>query len=109
VNAAGFPTDWDAWHTEWSAWLAAHPQLTPVPKQIPGRNFLADEILGTFRLPSGRTAELSEVTFPNLVDRDSATGRLLDERRRLVGVTFTDRSNLVVDSFAELETALALR
>lgn len=102
--------DWENWRSDWLAWRdkhAAHLEL--VPKAIPGKNFLADEILGTYRLPSGRTVELSEVTFPNLVERDAATGRLLDYTVRAIGLTWVDdRSGMVVRSFAELEVELGL-
>jgi hypothetical protein len=102
------PIGWNDWQAEWSAWLAAHPGLTPVPKAIPGKNFLADEILGTFRLPTGRTVELSEVTFPNLEERDPETGRLLDYHVRGIGLTWVDdRTGNVVHSFDELEAELA--
>jgi hypothetical protein len=88
------PINWDDWRAEWSAWLAEHRELAPVRKAIPGQNLMADEILGTYRLPDGRTVELSEVTF-------------LDERG--VGLTWVDdRSGNVVHSFDELEAELGL-
>ncbi len=105
-----FTLDWDAWQAQYAAWYRRHGrELVPVAKAIPGKNFLADEILGTYRLPSGRIAELSEITFPNLTERDPATGRLLDGHHRSIGITFADdRSGKVVASFEELEHELGL-
>ena len=46
-----FPLDWDNWRDDWRLWLDKHADaLTPTPKAIPGQNFMADEILGTYRL-----------------------------------------------------------
>jgi hypothetical protein len=103
-----FPLDYDDWRAEWSVWLARHRELRPVRKAIPGKNFLADEILGTFKLPDDRSVELSELTFPNLSERDPQTGRLLQHELRAVGLTWVDdRRGTVVHSFAELEHELA--
>jgi hypothetical protein len=107
-----FPIDWDRWTRDWTVWLRRHPELEPARSAIPGKNFLADEVLGTFKVRRG-TVELSAVTFPNLEERDAATGRLLDHHVRMVGLTWVKeggpRENVVVGSFAELETALGLR
>lgn len=108
MTADGFPLDWDEWRSQWIDWLAAHRELLPTRQQIPGKNFLADEILGTYRLPSGRMVELSEITFPNLQERDAETGVLLHYEVRAIGLTWVDdRSGTVVHSFPELEEALA--
>jgi hypothetical protein len=102
------PMDWDQWQAEWREWRSAHPELKTVRKAIPGKNFLADEIIGTFKMPNGRTVELSEVTFPNLVERDPQTGQLSNDYVRGIGLTWVDdRAGTVVHSFAELEAALA--
>lgn len=102
-----FATDWDEWNGQWRQWLNGHRhRMTSVPKAIPGKNFLADDIIGTYRV-GGRIVELSEVVFPNLSERDPATGRLLEGRVRAIGLTFADdRSGNVVHSFSELEQSL---
>lgn len=109
-NEPTFPLEWQQWSDEWRSWILRHSTvLQPAAKAIPGQNFLADEIIGTFRLPSGRVVELSEVTFPNLEKRDPTTGRLLDFRVRGVGITWADdRTGDVVHSFRELEVTLGL-
>jgi hypothetical protein len=111
-----FTLDWDEWQKEWHTWIAHHPELTRTRKVIPGKNFLADEIIGTFRLPNGRIVELSEVTFPNLVDHDPKTGMLTHDYVRGIGLTWTndlsgkiseDKRGIVVHSFTELEAELS--
>lgn len=104
------PLDWDEWRREWQTWRLEHAYaLEPRPKCIPGKNLLADEIIGTFCvLPTGRTVELSEVTFPDLTTRD-ARGNLTGATVRGIGLTFADdRTGNVVHSWPELETALGL-
>lgn len=100
-----FAIDYDDWRSEWSAWLAAHP-LKRTRSPFKGRNFLADDILGVFQV-GGQAVELSEVTFPNLSDRDSR-GRLIERQNRMIGITREDGTTDVVDSFTALETALNL-
>lgn len=112
-TTTGFPLDWDEWRAEWRDWLAAHRgQLRPTKVRFPGKNFLADDILGVWEI-AGRVVELSEVVFPNLDERDPATGRLLDHQVRMVGLTFMGHGGIeagpVVHSFAELEDALELK
>jgi len=111
----GLPLDWDEWRKEWKAWKSAHEDdLRPIGAMrsaFPGKNFLADEVLGVWKV-NGRAVELSEVVFPNLSERDAATGRLIEKRIRSIGITFdgvgTKGTGAVVGSFAELENALGL-
>lgn len=110
VTTETFPLDWGEWHAEWQAWLKAHegPYMRSVRKFKPGKNFLADDILGCWQVPNG-LVELSEVTFPNLSERDPQTGRLLDFNTRYVGVTWSrDGEQPLVRSFDELEEVLGL-
>lgn len=107
-----FPIDWDEWHDEWTEWSQVHSaDLRPTTQRIVGKNFLADEILGIWEI-NGRVVELSEVTFPNLEERDAATGVLLRFEVRHVGITFKKgdetESGGVVRSFDELEEALGV-
>lgn len=108
-----FPIDWNEWKTLWDAWKLEHAdRLRPTSFRFPGQNLLADEKLGTFSI-NGRNVELSEVTFPNLSERDE-NGRLKSHRVRYVGITFgtgagTDApDNPVVGTFADLERELGL-
>ena len=106
MTAERFPTDWNVWREQWRFWISQHPELVPIRKAIPGQNFLSDEIIGTYRLPTGRAVELNEVTFPNLEERDES-GRLIDRTNRFVGLVFADdRSGSLAANFAELEEAL---
>jgi hypothetical protein len=117
-----FPTDWREWHTLWQQWESSQNILRPTSYKFPGgKNFLADEVLGVWalKLPDGtaRNVELSEVTFPNLSERDEA-GRLIRKTVRGVGITYADASgryvpsdlgperNNVVNTFADLEAEL---
>lgn len=105
---AQFPTDWNEWWKVWTAWKRHH-DLLPTSYRFPGKNLLADEVLGTFSI-NGRNVELSEVTFPNLSERDE-NGRLRDHRVRMVGITFgigVDQAGAVATTFAELERELGL-
>jgi hypothetical protein len=103
------PMDYFEWRTEWSDWLQRNQdRLHHLRERSPfrGKNFLADEVLGVWRV-NGRTVELSSVTFPNFEDRDPVTGRLLEGYKRRIGITFEDGTD-VVDTFAELERVLGL-
>lgn len=101
-----FPLEWNAWREQWAAWLAEQREagtLRPTSFRFPGKNFLADEVLGTWSV-NGRNVELSEVTFPALGERP---------RRdvRYVGVTYgtgADADGAVVPTFAELERELGI-
>jgi hypothetical protein len=106
------PIDWDDWRRELHDWLAAHPELHAVSKRgTPfydiDRNLMADDVIGLFRLPSGRLVELSEVTFPDLT-RPSRSA----DRRRYIGVTFDGpgaaASGDLSDSWTHLERQLGL-
>lgn len=104
-----FPLDWDQWRRDWAKWETASG-LRKAPRNPwarKGKNFLADSVLGVYRTRSGRTVELSEVTFPNLSERDAATGRLLSFETRYIGLTFEDGETGLVRSFTELVDALA--
>lgn len=108
-----FPLDWDEWRKEWNAWKSDHADdLRPTSFRFPGKNFLADEILGTWSI-NGRNVELSEVRFPNLSERDER-GSLKHFDVRGIGITFGTAAgsdapdNPVVHSFAELEHELGI-
>lgn len=109
-----FPLDWNEWRTQWNEWRDnAHGLNHYSHNPFPPKNFLADEVLGVFRV-GANIVELSEVTFPNLSDRDE-NGRLIDRRDRYVGITYWIggetqgcESGGIVSSFAQLETALGL-
>lgn len=122
-----FPTDWNVWRAQWSEWKAAYAaHLKPLPRWAWGlypeqKNFMADEIMGrwlinegTPGLDDGVVVELSEVTFPNLEDRDE-NGRLLHTTNRFVGLTFRTfgwtvaPENCLVSTFAELEQKLGIQ
>lgn len=107
-TATALPLDWDEWRTEWSDWLQRNQDAMHYVSRSPfaGKNFLADEVLGVWKV-NGRTVELSEMTFPNLEDRDER-GMLIREDRRRIGVTFADDETAVVGSFAALEEVLGL-
>jgi len=114
---ARFPTDWSEWRPMWEAWIAAQLEsgrLTRSGYRFPPANFLADEVLGVYgvRGPNGtgRTVELSEVTFPDLSESAHRRGR--PQMARYVGVTFGQASGTesggIAATFAELERALSL-
>ena len=99
-----FPLDWNEWRHEWARW-STEKNLKRTPSPFKGKNFLADAVLGTFKV-NGRTVELSEATFPNLSDRDER-GNLIRQDHRYVGITFEDGTDLA-DSFAALERILGI-
>ena len=103
-----FPADWTEWDSQWHAWLDAH-KLPRSGKRIPGRNMLADEVLGTFRM-NGHAVELSAVTFPNLSERDE-NGHLISETHRYVGISWYGEGGRsinggLVNTFADLDELL---
>jgi hypothetical protein len=104
-----FPVDWNEWRAEWAAWRNRRAlAFRPTSYRFPGRNFLADEILDTWRI-NGRTVELSEVTFPDL--RPGPEHR--HQTVRYVGLTFstgsgTDDGTALAGTFGELDRALGL-
>jgi len=107
-----FPLDYDQWRREWVAWCARQERTGTFRgirnSPFTGRNFLADEVLGVWTV-CGRAVELSSVVFPNLEERDAATGKLIDKRIRRIGITFGDETEpRVVGSFSELEDALGI-
>ena len=107
TDATDFPLDWNEWCKEWHHWKNDHQSvLKDTRHRFEGKNFLATDILGTWKV-NGRIVELSEVTFPDF-RRDPATGRLPYNDRRGIGLTFTDDSGTVVHSFTELESALGM-
>lgn len=100
-----FPLPWNEWREQWRAWMDLR-RPTSVGRIMPGKNLLAEEILGTFETPNGK-AELSEVTFPvfGRAERER-TGK---ERARYIGVTFgvgRAEDGGVVATFAELDRML---
>lgn len=100
-----FPLDWNAWIEEWQTWKEKHrSELRPTSWKFPGKNFLADEIIGTYSI-RGRNVELSEVRFPVFGERPP-------REARYIGVTFGTGAESdgggVVSSFAELEELLGL-
>lgn len=108
-----FPLDWDQWRTQWDAWKQDHAdRLGRSTFRFPDKNFLADEILGVWSV-NGRNVELSEVTFPNLTERDEH-GHLIRRQVRFIGITFGTGAGCdtpdqpVVRSFAQLEHELGL-
>ena len=103
-----FPVDWTEWNKLWLAWKAEHrADLRPgKPGTFEGKNFLADDILGRWRI-NGEEVELSEVRMPEFGVRP---------RRdiRFVGITFghdrgtpDDRGGLV-ETFGDLNDVLGL-
>lgn len=104
-----FPADWTEWRQGWQEWKSAHVEdLRPTSFRFPGKNFMADEILGTWSV-KGRNVELSEVTFPNLSERDE-NGQLRRFQVRSIGITFESdaSSSPLVCTFGELERELGL-
>jgi hypothetical protein len=101
------PMDYHDWRKEWNEWKAANANYLKDVRRSPfqGKNFLADQILGVWSV-NGRIVELSEVVFPNFVERD-ANGHLMHYDVRRIGLTFED-DTAVVDSFSELEEVLGL-
>lgn len=100
------PLDWDEWRRQWNEWRNSHSEiLKPASKFKPGKNFLADEILGVYSV-NGRLVEISELTFPNLSERDER-GFLLRHDVRAIGLTF-EEGGTVVHSFEELERELGI-
>ena len=102
-----FPVDWTEWRKEWGEWRTAHAaDLQPTSWNFGPKNFLADEILGSWNV-NGRPVELSEVTFPDLSVPGSAYS---GERNRFVGITFGSSvpETALAASFEELERALGI-
>ena len=111
-----FPMNWDEFEAQWNAWLAdrmENDELRRTSFRIPGRNFMADEVMGTFHVigvdrthESGRHVEITTFRFPALGERP---------RRdvRHIGLTFSRggdnrEAGPVVSSWAELDEALGL-
>lgn len=98
-----FPTDWTEWSARWTQWRTAYG-LKPSRSAIRGKNFLADDVLGTYEVRAG-IVELSEVTFPGFGKEDR------DRRFRYVGITWMGEHGKsinggIVSTFAELESAI---
>lgn len=104
VETKSFPLDWDEWQSEWNQYRAAMDQRWTKTTKFRGKNFLADEVLGAWKV-NGRTVELSTGTFPNFSERDER-GNLKHYDRRFIGVTLgigvNAESGPVIYSFAEL-------
>lgn len=106
-----FPIDYDEWVAEWETWKHENSAyLKPTSVRFPGKNFLADEVLGTWEV-NGRVVELSVVIFPNFNERDE-NGRILDFRVRHIGITYGVGVDFdgggVVNSFEQLEKELGI-
>lgn len=88
------PMDWNEWRSQWMDWLHENkPRMPNTFERIKGKNFMADEILGTWEIPGRGIVELSEVRFMD---------------HRSIGVTWKDnvREAITVQSFSDLETEL---
>jgi hypothetical protein len=107
-----FALGWPEWETQFNNWVAVYG-LKRSNRGIAGRNFLADEVMGLYKVGAD-TVELSAVTMPNLSERD-ANGRLIDQRYRYVGITWRAHTadglpsinGGLVETWGELELALA--
>lgn len=102
------PMDWNQWRAMWDEWREGFETRAGVRRGVagnpfPGKNMLADEILGTWTLGEPgtdgtrlRPVELSEATFMG---------------RRIIGVTVdgvgTAGQGTTVSTFAELDNVLA--
>jgi hypothetical protein len=110
TETTGFPLDWNEWRKEWNEWREAHADaLKTTRERFPGKNFLATEKLGTWNI-GGRIVEMSEMTFPNLTERDES-GRLKRYDIRGIGLTFgvgVAGEGDVVHSWDELNEALGI-
>lgn len=109
ATPAPFPIDWNVWRDVWNSWLQEQLDsgtFTRSSYKFPPANFLADEVLGVWRV-NGRTVELSEVTFPDLAGPRRPHGRA-----RFVGITYGQASGNVsggvVSTFRELERELGI-
>lgn len=109
MTETAFPIDWNDWKAEWEDWKARHANdLKATDYRIPGRNVLADDVLGTWNI-NGRDVELSEVVFPSF-ERDDATGRLKGDDIRYIGLSFPIGVEAeLVRSFSELERVLGIK
>jgi len=109
-----FPMDWPEFEGQWQRWLADHREvdwIRPTSRRFAGRNFMADEVMGTFHIvgtdrthESGRDVEISTFRFPALGDRPY-------REVRHIGLTFSRGGDMteagpVVSSWAELGEAL---
>lgn len=114
MTTTTFPMDWDEFDNQFTAWFVGHlrsDRLRRTSFRIPGKNFMADEVMGTYHVAgpdgsheSGRNVEIATFVFPALGERPHR-----DER--CIGLTFSrggdDReASPVVRSFAELDEAL---
>lgn len=102
---APFPLDWNEWRKQWNEWKRSETRLLKSNYKFPGKNFIADEVLGVYGISfsdgSGRVVELSETTFMGT---------------RGVGITYASGDqrfvpseiggNNVVYTFGELEREL---
>lgn len=107
-----FPIDYVEWKREWTQWRNKHAnQLMNTRHYFAGRNLLADEVLGTWRI-RGVYVELSAVTMPNFGKRNADNVRYVGiSRGNVIGdrlVMDTDLSG-VVASWEELDKELGLR
>jgi hypothetical protein len=105
TETAGFPLDWNEWQREWHAWRSKHSaDLKGTRDRFPGRNFLANDRLGTWKV-NGRLVEMSEVTFPDFGARPRG------DDIRGIGLTFgvgVNSEGTVVHTWDELNEVLGL-
>lgn len=84
-------------HSDWNAWLYEHGRKFQRVKNSPfrGKNMMADEILGVYRVNDEKTVEFSRVDFLGT---------------RMVGLTIWNHDGLqpCASSFLELEQVLGL-
>lgn len=103
-----FPVDWNVWHEEWRAWRKANLGASMqgnTPFRGLGKNFLADAILGVWKVGPDLCVELSELTMS------------IGTTTRYVGLTWARISTagvnesacaLTVDAWAEYEAPLVV-
>lgn len=97
MNEVPFPADWNKWREQWDTYNIQGTPVHPskVKDRFPGKNFMADEILGYWQV-GDHIVELSEGTGIH--------------RERFIGVTVDAAGSgegFLVWSFAELDKELA--
>lgn len=105
-----FPLDWNEWSYQFAVWITEQTESGKLKRssyKFPGKNFMADEILGVWEITlpdsSSRVVELSETTFMEF--RGVGITYAAGDERYLPSDLGDDRSN-VCHTFAELEAEL---